>query len=104
MENYNNATSGSIGYLGAPGAGQNSLNVKGSRINTDIEHLLALARSVNGARDRVLRHTSTLGYFSDNPPTDAGAKVSPISNTLQSAILELDRAVDGLSTALALFE
>lgn len=82
-----------------------SAAIKGSRINSDVERVLSLVRSVLDARDKVHRHTSALGYFSDTPQTVGdGGKVQPISSTMQNAIGDLDRAIDSLHGALALFE
>ena len=96
----NYAQSGQIGT-----ANQAPNVVKGSRINSDVERILSMARVANSARDRIARHSAALGYF--EPPqsgNDSGAIVQPISNNLQSALGELDRALDGLHGALNLFD
>jgi hypothetical protein len=78
---------------------------KGSRINADVERVLLLTRGVHNARERVTRHATALGYFSDAPSNagDAG-KIAPISNNLQNALGDLDRAIDALHGALNLFD
>ncbi len=87
------------------GYAQQAVNVetKHSRISSDVERLLGAARSINSARDRVLKHTAALGYFPDSPPPDS-EKVSPISTNMQTALGDLDRAIDGMLNALALFD
>lgn len=88
------------------GASMNTAaEVKGSRINSDVERILWLARKVDDAQSRVMRHVHALGY--DAPPTDgaeSNGKVSPISNSLQSALNDLERSVDGLNGSLNLFD
>lgn len=78
-----------------------------TRIGGDIQRILETARKINQARDRVTSHTAALGYVPDTPGlgnSEAGGKVQPISETLQSALNDMDRAVDGLHTALALLD
>lgn len=90
----------------AGGASANTAaEVKGSRINSDVERILSLARKIDSADSRVMRHVRALGY--DGPPTDSpeiGGKVSPISNSLQSALNDLERSVDSLNGSLNLFD
>lgn len=89
----------------AQASGQANTSAKGSRINVDVEHVLCLVRSVNDARDKVQRHTSALGYFSDAPQSAGdAAKLQPVSTSMQNAIGDLDRAIDNLHGALSLFE
>jgi hypothetical protein len=77
---------------------------KQSRINVDVDKVLSLVRSVKDARDRVQRHTSALGYFSDAPESAGeGGKVQPISNNLATGIADLERAVGSLHEALDIF-
>lgn len=84
---------------------QANADIRGSRINSDVERIISLIRSVNDARDRVNRHTSAMGYFSDAPTEGAKAgSVSPISNNMQTALADLDRALDGLHASLSLFD
>lgn len=101
MDNY--ATAQNAGYHGQLAA-SNSLNTKASRIDSDVEKMLAFARNVNSARLSIMRHANTLGYFSQDPVGDAKASVSPISTNMQTAMSDLDRAIDGLHAALNLFE
>ncbi len=79
-------------------------STKGSRIMADIERMQQMTKRVHDARERVMRHSSALGYYADTPPTEASAKVSPISNTLSNALSDLDRALDQLSGALNVFD
>lgn len=87
----------------ASNAGQ-AVKEKGSRINVDVDRVLCLVKSVHEARGRVQRHRQALGY--DAPPTgDASTgKIQPISSTMQSAIADLDRAIEGLHSELSLFD
>lgn len=78
--------------------------VKGSRIDSDVERILGMARSANSARDRLLKHSSALGYFQDNADAAGNGTVQSISNNLQSALNDLDRSIEGLHGALNLFD
>lgn len=93
------------GQLGQAGNSIEQANTKGSRINSDVERVLGLAKSIAVARDRVMRHSSALGYFSEIAGAgEKSAQVAPISNNLQSAIADLDRSIDGLHSALNVFD
>jgi hypothetical protein len=87
----------------ASNAGQ-AVKEKASRINADVDRVLSLVKSVHEARARVQRHRHALGY--DAPPVGeaSGGKIQPISNTMQSAITDLDRAIAALHDELSLFD
>lgn len=77
---------------------------KGSRINSDVERLLHMVKCVHEARERVMRHTQSLGYYADTPPEPGNGKVQPIANNLSNALGDLDHALDMLSGSLNLFD
>lgn len=78
--------------------------VRGSRINSDVERVIKLAYSINNARDNAIRHAAALGYFMNETSAEVGGKVQPISNNMQTALADLERAIDSLHGALNLFD
>jgi hypothetical protein len=76
-----------------------------SRINQDVERLLLMVKRVHRERERVVLHTSALGYYAQpTPETGESAKIQPITNNLANALNDLDRALDQLAGAVNLFE
>jgi hypothetical protein len=80
------------------------------RLRGDIERILSTRDAVNAAASRVAGHTFMLGYLT--PAGVAGGISEAERNngkpgqapTLQSALGDLDGAVEGLNTALALLD
>jgi hypothetical protein len=67
------------------GQGQaNATSKPASRINQDVERLLTMVKRVHRERERVVLHTSALGYYAQPTPED--------------------RALDQLAGAVNLFE
>lgn len=75
-----------------------------SRINADVERVLVMVKRIHVERDRLQSHTASLGYFADTPPESGEAKVQPISVNMASALNDLDRALQQLTSAINLFE
>ncbi len=91
MADYGNST------IAAPSA------EKGSRIQSDTHRLMEMVNRIKTSEQRIVRHAMSLGYYSPQPES-AGNKPTPVSSSLADALSDLDRALDGLSGALNLFD
>ncbi len=74
-----------------------------SRIENDVETIKRMTERVQDITSRVVRHARSLGYF--EPPSKGETSVpTPVTTTLADAITALDRAIDGASGSLNVFE
>ncbi len=76
---------------------------KGSRIQSDTHRLLEMVQRIKSSEQRIVRHAMSLGYYSPQPES-AGNKPTPVSSSMADALSDMDRAVDGLSGAINLFD
>lgn len=88
-------------------AGTSVLN----RIENDIETVKRMTDRLDSIRQRITRNSRALGYF--EPPKDPsllGGSLNgsptppPVVTTLAEALQQLDRAIDGASSALNVFD
>lgn len=83
---------------------EGAATAKSSRIQSDTQSLQKMVARVRQEEMRVTAHARSLGYFKDTPEPGNGQKIAGISNTLADALHDLDRALDGLSGALNVFD
>lgn len=85
---------------------QNSLSTgieKGSRIDGDIANVQKMVQMVRNCEQRIVRHARTLGYYQPQPES-AATKPTPVSSTMADALADMERAIEGLSDSLNLFD
>lgn len=74
-----------------------------SRIENDVELVKRMADRIQNTTERIVRHARALGYYEPTPTAGTQAP-TPVITTLADALGSLDRAIDGCSGSLNVFD